>query len=411
MCAVPSSPCRPAGGTGSDVSLVLRDVTVVDPSREGSTRHDLVVGADGFISQLAAPGRGIAERTVEASGLVVFPGLIDCHVHLCFDPTRSPEDWIGDASDDELAAMVREHGRATLAAGVTTVRDLGSRGDVVRHYSEEVETGAVIGPRVISAGPVVTVPNGHCFFVGDEVRNNDHLVKVVAQHVSAGDSWVKVMVTGGALTSTSDPDVLQFHLREVTLVVQLARAAGLATAAHVLTSQGAEIAISAGVNTVEHGVGATLDQLRRMRDGGQALVPVLTPSALLLRDDPDGTSRHVVRLRAIVERLRSTVRQAVASGVDVLVGTDAGCPSVPHGRGVLEEITLLESLGLPRRAALVAATGGAAAGIGLRGEGRLAVGSRADLLLLDGDPMLNLDALAAPVAVLAKGRTVHPRDG
>jgi len=391
--------------------MVLRDVTVVDPAREGSTRQDIVVGLDGTVTQLAAPGRGVADRSFDASGLVAFPGLIDCHVHLCFDPTRRPEEWMGDTSDEELAEMVSEHGHATLAAGVTTVRDLGSRGDIVRRYAEDVETGAVIGPRVIASGPVVTVPNGHCFYVGDEARGGDRLVQVVAQHVSAGDAWVKIMVTGGALTSTSDPDVLQFHQREVTMVVQLARAAGLATAAHVLTSQGAEIAISAGVNTLEHGVGATADQLRRMREGGQALVPVLTPSALLLRDDPHGTGQHVVRLRAIVDRLRSTVREAVASGVEILVGTDAGCPSVPHGRGVLEEIKLLEDLGLSRRSALVAATSGAAAGIGLPGEGRVAVGSRADLLLLDGDPMLNLDALAAPVAVLAQGRTVHPHDG
>jgi imidazolonepropionase-like amidohydrolase len=188
--------------------------------------------------------------------------------------------------------------------------------------------------------------------------------------------------------------------------VDVARRNGMPTAAHVLSSAGAQIAIDAGVKTLEHGIGLTPSQLQAMRAGGQVLVPTLTPTHRALEADPDGKSHHIVRLRGLREILWASVESAAEIGVSMIAGTDAGCPHVPHG-GVVDEIRLLERAGLSRRAALRAATSDAAVQLGLEHTGRVSVGHVADLLLLDGDPEDDLERLTRPVAVFANGRQLN----
>jgi imidazolonepropionase-like amidohydrolase len=278
------------------------------------------------------------------------PGLIDSHVHLCFDPACHPEDWLPDVSATELFDLVAEHAAATLRASVTTVRDLGSRGDAVRAFARAQAAGVATGPRVLSSGPVITTRAGHCHYVGTEVTDLDGLGRTVDEHVAAGDQWIKVMVTGGALTRGSSPEALQFGAGELRRVVIRAAAAGVPVAAHVLTAAGGAVAVAAGARSIEHGIGLSTADLSAMGTAGQALVPVLSPSHRVLAAAPaGGGGEHAERLRRLVGTLRETTARAIGLGVPVLAGTDAGCPGVPHG-SVATEIALLHELGLdPRR--------------------------------------------------------------
>lgn len=365
---------------------------------------DLVLDGPLIAEIRPSAARPVHDGVLDAAGAVVFPGLIDVHVHLAFSPDVSPEFELAQRTPDELAARLREHGRQHLAAGVTTVRDLGGPGSAIRRYARDVRAGGS-GPRVFGAGAVLTRPMGHCHFVGDVVGADDGVDDLVDAHAAAGDPWVKIMVTGGALTSTSTPETLQFDLDTTRRVVERAHAHGLRVAAHALTGAGADVAVAAGVDSIEHGVGADAGTLERMAESGTFLVPVLSPSDLTLgRAHQDG--EHVERLRRIVGALHSTVRESIRMGVGIAAGSDAGCPDVAHGASLLHELRLLERLGLPRGRVLAAATSGAADLLAEPRLGRIEVGAFADLLLLSSDPNEHLEALAGPVAVLSAGRLV-----
>lgn len=349
---------------------------------------------------------GAAERDavhLDAAGLYAFPGLIDCHVHLCFDPARHPEEQLAELSQAELRELVAEHARATLARGVTTVRDLASRGDAVRELKRRIEAGELRGPRIVCAGPALTTPGGHCHYVGDAIDGPEAAVRRVGEHADAGDEWIKAMVTGGALTRGSAPDRLQLPAATLRALVAAARERGLPTAAHVLSAEGGRIAARAGVRTIEHGIGLGPRELRALRDGGQYLVPTLTPSDRLLSGGPPADAEHAARLRGLQGAMRDTVAAAVERGVPLLAGSDAGCPCVEHG-SVAHELALLERAGLDRAAALRAATSTAARALGLADLGAIREGAPADLLLLRGDPTDDLRWLAAPAAVIARGQ-------
>lgn len=365
----------------------LVDLKVKDSMITSISRSDTVPGPD----------------DIDARGLFLFPGLIDAHVHLCFSPDQHPETDLPDR-DADLFDVVRANGRETLTHGVTTVRDLGSRGDVVRRYAEQVDSGAIIGPQVLVAGPVLTRVNGHCYYVGTSILTGADPIDAVRTVDRAGDPWVKTMVTGGALTSTSSPETLQFDLAEMRAVVGAAHELGKRVAAHALTREGCAIAVAAGIDTLEHGVDADEMTLSEMCERSTALVPVLSPSARTLARDPVGNDEHAARLREIVGRLRESTAHAVRLGVPVLAGTDAGCPDVPHGAALVDELALLEAAGMNRASTLHAATAGAANAFGLTNIGQIAVGYRADLLLLDADPFDDLDALRRPTTVIAAGR-------
>lgn len=381
-------------------------LTVVGARIAGKSRADRFdVRLEGQkIAGISPAGSTVIGAAFDAQGLTLFPGLIDAHVHLCFSPESHPEQALPSYDDEELLDLVRRHGRNTLEHGVTTVRDLGSRGDVVRRYARDVEQRREFGPRVVASGPVLTRAEGHCHYVGDVIPAGADPSNQVDGHHLAGDDWVKVMVTGGALTSTSSPEARQFNLEETQSIVGSAHELGMRVAAHTLTREGAAIAITAGVDSLEHGVDVDDVALTEMAKRGITLVPVLSPSARTLARDPSGEGEHAARLRDIVGRLHGSTHRAIGAGVRIIAGTDAGCPDVPHGAALVDELILLEKVGLARADVLRAATDRAADALGLADSGRISVGARADLLLLDGDPYEELEVLRVPRAVIAAGR-------
>lgn len=382
------------------MSVLVRGARLVDPDSEDEAEFaDLYLEGD----EIADVGLGLgdADATIDADGLFALPGLVDSHVHLCFDPNTHPESSLPGLTDDQLLDQVVVHGEQTVRAGVTTVRDLGSRAGVLRRYSALVASGAVTGPRVFRSGPVLTVPRGHCFYVGEELDPVEPaLLASVRRHADAGDDWLKVMVTGGAMTSSSRPEELQFGSDALRAVV---RAARVPVAAHVLTGEGGDVAVAAGVSTIEHGVGITDSALEGMMSAGMYLTPVLSASHRLLSEQGDTDSEHVRRLRAVVGVLWDSAKRAISRDVQVLAGTDAGCPAVPHG-SVATEVELLVRAGLSPRCALAAATTSAAGLLGLAHRGRLRRGGSADLVLVAADPRQDVGVLHSPAVVISRGK-------
>ncbi|MGW4215199.1 amidohydrolase family protein [Lentzea sp. NPDC004789] len=349
---------------------------------------------------------------VEHPGGTLLPGLIDAHVHLSGDGEAGALDRLADYRDAELDGVIEASLRRQLAAGVTTVRDLGCRRYAVLGWRNRPGL-----PAVVASGPPITLPGGHCANMGGGVSGDAQLRDAVADRVERGADVVKIMTSGGVMTPGSDPFQPQFSLEEMRLVVEQAHAAGLPVTAHAHALAAVELAVAAGVDGIEHctcgsrdGVrlpAALLDSLANRRI---AVCPTLgvvgtpTPPPHLLE-----LFRNVGLLP---EQERYRAARLHESGVRLVSGSDGGIGEFkPHGVLAASIIALAEA-GPGLDAALASATTVAAEVCGLaRSKGRLRAGYDADLVLVDGDPSADLTALARPAAVVLDGQVVASYSG
>ena len=241
-----------------------------------------VLVRDGAIARVGdaadAPPEGA--RTIDLGGRTLMPGLIDAHAHVkaaCRAPAQGAEPvWPGTAAHF-LAADLRE----ALRMGITTMRDVGSYGDLVVEARQAMRYGAFRGPRLLTCGRIVsaTAPGG-AFFDGmyREADGADEVRKAVREQLRRGADFVKVMTTGARSVELEDPDPAQLTRAEIAALVEEAHRMGYRVAAHAEGLAGTEIAIEAGIDTIEHGMylNQRPDLLERMAAAGQVLVPTLS---------------------------------------------------------------------------------------------------------------------------------------
>ena len=345
----------------------------------------------------------------------LMPGLFDAHVHLVSDGELGSLERAGTQTDDELDATIIESLRAQAAAGVTTVRDLGDTRYRVVAFRDRDEPGV---PRILAAGPPVTVPAGHCHYLGGCVDGPDQVRAAVREHVERGVDVVKVMASGGLVTAGTDVFGVQFSADDLRLLVDTAHEHDLRVVAHAHSLLGIEHALDAGVDGIEHFTGLV--------EGGLEV-----PDEVLARTAAAGVVVDLTfgfdwdRFRAqpspppnVVEAMRRTgldphssitARKRVAGrvrahGITMICGDDAGAgPPKPHG-GIAGAIEDLVDAGYPIEEALASATSEAARACGLAGStGSLRSGLAADVLVLGGDVRSDLATLRRPAAVLAQG--------
>lgn len=364
---------------------------------------DVVVDGPTVVA-VSEPGEYASAVTVEDLGdATVVPGLVDSHQHLSWDCSPDPLGWHEAHEDPQLLDRARTNARRALAAGVTTVRDLGSRGRVGLDLREETARQATAGPTVLASGPALTTPGGHCWFLGGECADAAGLAAAVARLDEAGVDVIKVMATGGNVTAGSAPHESQFGLPELRAVVAAAHGAGLPVAAHAHGTGGVADAAAAGVDTIEHcsfmtadGIAQDPQLVRRLADS-QVVVSLTAgavPGAALL---PAIASR----MPALVAHIQA-LREA---GVRCILGTDAGIgPPKPHDVLPLAIVQAVQLAGFPIAEALAMSTSRAAEalGLGLR-AGRVRPGSSADLLVIAGRLDQDPTAITRPVRVLRGG--------
>ncbi|MFN2540389.1 MAG: amidohydrolase family protein [Mycobacteriales bacterium] len=327
--------------------------------------------------------------------VTLLPGLVDTHVHLCFPGI--PDVLAQMAVDDEaLRLRIRESAQQQLAAGVTTVRDLGDRG----FLTAEVPTALT----VLASGPPLTTPKGHCWFLGGEVDGLDAMLEAVNERAERGCSVVKVMVSGGNITPGNSPFHPQIRMPELREIVLEAHRLGLQTAAHVHAPVSVVDALDAGVDSLEHasfmteeGVGADPEVLQRIVDS-----QVVVSATFGLR--PGAVPPPAIATR--MEQMERNMLWLASAGARLVIGTDAGiAPGKAHG--VLPFAFRNLRAGLSAVDLLRIMTSVAADAIGLAGrKGVIRPGADADLLAVRGDPLADADALHDIVEVWAGGQTV-----
>ncbi|MGW8889375.1 amidohydrolase family protein [Streptomyces sp. NPDC055749] len=354
---------------------------------------------------------GPREQMVERAGSevphfafdgTVLPGLIDAHVHLAFDGGPDPVSTLQGSTDEVLFEDMRRRAEQLLLSGVTTARDLGDRGGLALRLAAEIDDRRTPGPRIVSAGTPATTVGGHCHFLGGEVSGEAEVRDLVRRNLAAGAGVIKAMVTGGGLTKDGPKShQSQFTAEELTALVDEAHKAGVPVAAHAHGADGITAAVEAGVDTIEHctwmtsgGLDFRPDVVKQIIDRGITVCPAVSPHWQML-------PRIFGEERAAA--MFDLVRRMADAGVRLVAGTDAGVQRAGFD-GLVPALSFYSHLGLANASIIDMATSEAAMALGLGSTtGRIAPGYRADLLLVDGDPLSDLNALKDVRAVFASG--------
>jgi imidazolonepropionase-like amidohydrolase len=386
--------------------LALRAARLWNGISDRVIDQPLVLIEGGVISAVEsgsiAPPPGV--EVIDLGDATLLPGLIDVHVHLGFDAGSDPVAQMNADHDLTLLLRMAQHARQALRAGVTTVRDLGDRNYLGIALRDWYRSGSEPGPEILAAGPPITVTGGHCYFMNGEVDGELGVRRGVREHVKRGADVIKVMATGGHMTPGTNPLAAQFTVTELRAAVEEAHRLDKRLTAHAHATVGIELAVEAGVDGIEHcsfqvgdGLHAEQSLIERIAAQQIAAAPTIgrppwSPSP------PQFEARREARFR-IIERMHR-------AGVKLVTGTDAGIAGVPHDSATWS-VRAFAQAGLSNVEALRTATSVAADACGVADrKGALAPGKDADMLAVAGNPLTDLDALDAVLAVFRAGRRV-----
>lgn len=334
-------------------------------------------------------------------GMTLLPGLVDCHDHL-LGRSRFGEGLDGLAEPEAMwAAVFAHYARLALESGVTTVRVPGMHRAVDLAVRRAMLEGFLSGPRLVCAGEAITMTGGHGLGAGVEADGPVACARAARRQLAHGADFIKVMASGGVGTvrTGEDPTHPELTVAELAAVVQVANSARKYVAAHADGVEGIENALQAGVHCIEHGIYLTDQQAAFMADRGVDLVPTLSTMVNIARKGGQwGLSPDWIRIAEdILEVHRSSFEAALRAGVRYGTGTD--------GYGdMVDEIREFTTYGVSAQRALRAATRDSAQ-IVLPGAhfGCLHTGFSADLLVVDGDPLEDLEVLRSVVMVMCQG--------
>ena len=400
--------------------LLLWNARLVDgrggPPREGAA----IQICDGLIESITGTdGATAPDGALNVASRTVLPGLIDAHNHVMSDLERSPE--FGpppplhgeEPRPGELRWFVlAKTARALIRAGITTVRDVGSYDDEAIVLREAVRLGLVDGPRILSCGRIIsaTAPGARIF--GTMYREADgpwEMRQAVREQIRRGADYIKVMATGARSVEREDPEPAQMTREEIDAVVDETHRMGLRVAAHAEGLAGTRMAVEAGVDTIEHGFSLhrAPDLLDRMAERGTVLVPTLsTFHDLAERFAGDFAPALVAQAERQRDEAYQTLLAAKIAGVTLAMGYDSG----PPGASANELVRMIEG-GLTPADAIVAATAGSAAALGLADRGTIETGKVADLIAVDGDPLTEPGLLCDPGRIWLVARAGVPVAG
>lgn len=407
----------PAQQPAAPQAIVLMPAAVLDPRSGQLTRGATVLVRGDRIEAVGGSGAPPAgARVIELGGLTLLPGLIDAHTHVLLQP--EDEDWpppVVYKTQSFRTIQGVAAARKELEAGFTTLRDVDSEGagfaDV--DLREAINRGIIPGPRLLVATLAITITAGHMNLTGvnPELRmpdpaaladTRDGMIAEVRRQVKGGADWIKIYATGTLRhvdRKTLEP-VGQLSLDEVQALVGEARRWRKDVAAHAYGGDGAKNAIRGGVRSIEHGMLLDDEAVDLLKQHGTYWVPTLTVYVAGLDADKTDFTRR------IVDRHKQSFQKALARGVKIVFGTDAG--AIEHGTQAVEFGRMVD-YGMKPLEAIRSATTVAAELLRMEGQiGALTPGAYADIIAVEGNPLEDIAALQR-VRFVMKGGSVARR--
>lgn len=378
-------------------AIAIQQARLIDGTGSVIDRATIVIRGSTITS--VGPSRTVAvlpdATRIKGRGLTILPGLIDCHVHLCLGAEPDVVSTLESEQPAYTLLKAARHARETLEAGITTVRDVGSRDHLIFTLKRAIEAGIQPGPRIIGAGQVLCMVGGHARFIGREVHGAEQVRDAVATQVAAGAQVIKVIASGGVLTPGTSPDEAQMTVEELRTAVEEAKRLGRPVAAHAHGVTGMTNAIYAGVRSIEHGTLLDEKTAELFQRHTVYLVPTLSALATTAAcrrgcGIPDSA---LDKAKAMTKRHHVSFKLAHRRGLLIAMGTDAGTPFNHHGDNV-QELERMVAFGMTPMEAIMASTSHAARLIGVEDRiGSLTRGMVADLVVIDGDPLDHIDHL------------------
>jgi len=392
-------------------TLVLRDVRLIDGASPDARRGmDVVVEGD-RIAAVRATGTAppTAAMVIDGAGSTLLPGLIDCHAHYAIDATVE-DGFAGFRRDTAVTVGYRAAGmaRRALLAGVTTARSGGAPDRFDYELRDAIAAGHVAGPHLLAAGPALTITGGHGWPFGRECDTELEFRRGVRANIRDGADVIKAIASEAAMLSGWDQSGGAPEMTEDELRATVDEAARLhrRVLAHAQGGEAVRRAARAGVASVEHAFLAEAADLEVLAERGTTLVPTLSVTDVW--KSLDGLSAASRARQEHLEPLhRRSCETAIRLGIPLATGTDCGVRGVMPDM-VAREVRLIAEHGASPMAAIFAATSNAARLLGLEREiGTVEPGKRADLVLVDGDPLADLRRLERVRAVVKAGQVVE----
>jgi imidazolonepropionase-like amidohydrolase len=371
---------------------------------------------DGRITAIGRRGDAIpagAER-IDLGNRTVLPGLIDMHVHLTSDPTLSGYRGL-EFTDSYWTVLGVANARKTLNAGFTTVRNVGSSDYADVGLKQGIERGEIPGPRIVPATYALGVTGGHCdatefppsiTTAAPQIANSPEGFRTAVRTIRKyGAQVVKVCMTGGVLSKGDSVGAQQLSYEEIKAIVDEAHMLGMRVAVHAHGTEGINVALRTGVDTIEHASLADATSFKLAKEHGAWFdMDIYDDDYILAEGAKNGVFQESLdKERAVGLKQRQTFRAAHAAGVKMLFGTDAGV--YPNGNNALQFAKMVE-WGMTPMEAIQSATSSAAQALDRTADvGAIAVGRYGDLVAVDGDPLADIRTLER-VAFVMKGGVV-----
>lgn len=423
----PTASAQSSAAAASRVVVVQADRVLTEPGKAPRGVTSIVIENGRISAVLDGRQSGPAgARVIDLGNRFVLPGLIDSHVHLDSDAGGDAALIESVTSSPALDALRAQwNGMKTLRAGFTTVRNLGDGRGATLALRDAVEKGWVMGPRIIDAGRSISVTSGHMdgtLSLAEGLQsavNQDNLCdgadscrEAVRRQVRRGVDVIKIATTGGVNSRIGAGLGQQMFADEAKAVVETAHLHGKKVAVHAHGTEGINVALAAGADSIEHGTMPNEETLRLFKQGGAYYVSTLsTVNGYRERLAKDPNAYPSAVLEKVLWRLEVTgkaLEKAVPAGVKIAFGTDAGVSK--HGRNA-DEFELMVKHGMTPATAIVAATTNAAELLGLSKEvGALRPGMAADLIAVPGNPLADVTALKTVEFVMKGGRVVPLSD-
>ncbi len=384
--------------------VVYRFDSIIDGTGERLQATDIAVEN----GEILAVGIGLDTSlggTLELmNGLTALPGLIDAHTHITYGLAGPPKGdaWaeLSTTSRDERFNAAKRNALLTLASGVTSVRDLNADQNLDFDLRDAINQGNLPGPRIFASGPGIH-PFNDPLPEGMKTATPEFLRAAAQRRIDAGADWIKIFGTSG---SASDLTSRAFYTADaIKGAVEVATAAGKRVTLHSYGPQAVDGAIAAGVTSLDHPVGMSLEQLSAMREKGIIYVPTIDHNRYYAHHGHEYgyNEKTQANLHVFIGRNIESVRQAHAAEVTIAMGSDA----VMTGFGQNTcELRAFIAAGLTPAEAIQTATVNGALLLGKEQSlGRIATGFTADIVAVAGDPLADINALISGVTVVIKG--------
>ncbi len=351
-------------------------------------------------------------HAIDARGKWLIPGLMNMHVHLGLKLPGKMAAELANETEGELVLRMADSARKALMAGITTIRQPGdySWGDLA--LDKAIRKGQAIGPRIFSSGEALIITGGHGSEKGKTYSDGpDELVKAARHQISAGAKWIKILISGGIATKGGDIAEALMTPEEIRAVIDAAHRFGAQVTAHSGSPEATNVAIDAGIDSIEHGYFLDRKTIRRMKQEGTWLVPTILVSQPALDpffEEIGSPEWYMKRRESVGKHHWKALEMAIEEGVNIGLGTDQ-LPSAPTDgtTATVREAEYYVEAGMTPLQALRSATIETAKLLEAEQDiGSLEVGKYADILALDSNPAKDIRALRNIVFVM-KGGTVY----